>query len=61
MVVIVLLVLELIEKHQRLRLYLKDKFISQFTNHLQMITNAIKETRLFVQQMMSVELILLVD
>ena len=58
---IVLLVLELIEKHQRLRLYLMDKFISQFTNRLQILTDVIREMHLFVQQMMSVELILLVN
>ena len=51
--------LELIEKHQHLQLYLKGKFIIQFTNHLQTITNVTKEMHLFVQQMTNVELIVL--
>ena len=52
---------ELIEKHQPLQLYLEDKFISQFINRHQIVTNVTKEMRLFVQQMMNVELIHLVN
>ena len=48
----------LTENFQHLQLYLKDKFIFQYTNQLQDQIDVILEMRIFVLQMMSVEQII---